>query len=133
MSQENVEKCRRAYEAFNRGDSGGMVAYLAAEFEFVSTGAVPDARGVYRGAEGWIDFLGWLRSEFEEPRVEINELTEAGDQVLVSVTLRGRGKQSGVDTTWDHWHLWTVQDGKVVRGRAFTSKPEALEAAGLRE
>jgi ketosteroid isomerase-like protein len=68
-----------------------------------------------------------------EPRVEINELSEAGDQVLASVTLRGRGKQSGVDTSWDVWHLWTVEDSKLVHGHGFTSKTDALEAAGLRE
>jgi ketosteroid isomerase-like protein len=134
MSQENVEVCRRAYEAFNRGDSEGMVADFAEEFEYVSTGALPDARGVYRGPKGWTDFVGWLRSEFESPRVEINELTEGrGDQVLASVTLRGRGKQSGVEASWDVWHLWTVENGKVVHGHGFTSKTEALEAAGLRE
>ena len=133
MSQENVEMCRRAYEAFNRGDSEGMVADLAEEFEFVPTGALPDARGVYRGPQGYTDFVGWLRSEFDSPRVEINELTEAGDQVLASVTLRGRGKQSGVAASWDIWHVWTVRDGKAVHGQAFTSKAEALQAAGLRE
>jgi hypothetical protein len=49
------------------------------------------------------------------------------------VTLRGRGKQSGVEASWDVWHLWTVEDGKLVHGHGFTSKPEALEAAGLSE
>ena len=29
MSQENVEIVRRAFEAFNRGDSEGMVADIA--------------------------------------------------------------------------------------------------------
>jgi ketosteroid isomerase-like protein len=133
MSQENVEIVRQAYEAFNRRDSEGMVADFADGFEYVSTGALPDARGVYRGPEGWTDFVGWLRSEFESPRVEINDLSEAGDQVLAAVTLRGRGKQSGVDTSWDVWHLWTVQDSKLARGHGFTSKTDALEAAGLRE
>jgi ketosteroid isomerase-like protein len=88
---------------------------------------------VYGGPEGWIEFLEWFRSEFERPRVEIRELIEAGDQVLASVTLRGRGKQSGVEASWDVSHLWTVQDGKVVHGKAFTDRDEALKAAGLSE
>ncbi len=53
--------------------------------------------------------------------------------MLAAVTVRGRGKQSGVETTWDLWHLWTLQDGKVVHGQGFVSREEALEAAGLRE
>jgi ketosteroid isomerase-like protein len=133
MSEENVEMVRRGYEAYNRGDLDGMVADFAPTFEYVTTGAVPDATGVYRGAEGYKEFLGWMRSEFESPRVAVHELIEAGDQVLASVSLRGRGKQSGVETNWDIWHLWTVRDGKVVRGQTFTGSDEALEAAGLSE
>ena len=33
----------------------------------------------------------------------------------------------------DIWHVWTVRGGKVVRGQAFTSREQALEAAGVRE
>jgi ketosteroid isomerase-like protein len=127
MSQENVETARRAYEAFNRGDLEGMVA----DFAYVATGAIPGEGGVYRGPDGWTDFVGWLRSEFESPRVQIRELIEAGDQVLAAVTLRGRGKQSGVDASWDVWNLWTMCEGKVVHGHGFTSRADALEAAGL--
>ena len=133
MSQENVEVVRRAFDAFNRGDPKGMVADFAQNFEYVTTGTIPGARGSYGGPEAWTGFAGWIWSEFEGPRVEIRELIESGDQVLAAVTLRGRGKQSGVETTWDLWHLWTVQDGKVVHGQGFVSREEALEAAGLRE
>jgi ketosteroid isomerase-like protein len=68
--------------------------------------------------------------EFDSPRIEVHDLTEAGDQVLASVTLHGRGKQSGVEASWDVWHLWTIQDGQVVHGRAFASREGALAAAG---
>ena len=60
-------------------------------------------------------------------------MIEAGDQVLVSATFQGRGKQSGVETAWDVWQLWTVQHGKVVHGQGFMSRAEALEAVGLSE
>jgi ketosteroid isomerase-like protein len=74
-----------------------------------------------------------MREEFYDARIEIHELIEVGDQVLAEVTLKGRGKQSGVETSWDVWHLWTMQDGKVVRGQGFARRDEALEAAGLQE
>jgi hypothetical protein len=134
MSEENVEIARRAYEAFNRGDLQAMVADLAPNFEYATTGAIPGMTGVYRGVEGIVEFLDeWMRSEFERPRIEVHELVDAGDQVVAAVTLRGRGKQSGVEASWDVWHVWTVEHGKVVHGQPFTSRAEALEAAGLRE
>jgi len=133
MSQENVEIARRAYEASNRGDFDGMVADFAPNFEYTTTGAIPGMTGVYRTAEGMAEFVEWMLSEFEHPRIEVRELIDAGVHVLGAVTLRGRGKQSGVETSWDLWHVWTVQHGKVVDGRAVLSKEDALEAAGLRE
>jgi ketosteroid isomerase-like protein len=128
-----VELARRAYEAFNRGDSKGMVADLAPAFEYVPTGAIPGVRGVYRGSEGFLDFARWLWDQFENPRIEVLKLTEAGDRVLAEVILRGRGKQSGVEVSWDVWNLWTIRDGQVVHGHAFASREEAQEAAGPSE
>ena len=133
MSQENVEIARRAYEAFNRGDLQAMVADLAPNFEYATTGTIPGMTGVYRGVEGILGFLEWIWSEFERPSMEVHELVDAGDQVMAAVTLRGRGKQSGVETSWDVWHVWTLEHGKVVHGQAFTSRADALEAAGLSE
>jgi ketosteroid isomerase-like protein len=133
MSEENVEIVRRGYEAYNRGDREGMVADLAPEFEYETTGAIPGVRTHYEGPEGWVEGVGWLASEFESPRVEIRELIEAGDQVLALITVRGRGKQSGAEARWDLWQLWTIREGKVVHGQGFLSRAEALEAAGLRE
>lgn len=128
-----MELVRRAYKAFNLGDSSAMVADFAPAFEYVATGAIPGVRGVYRGSEGLLEFAGWLGDQFENPRIEIAKLIEAGDRVLAEVVLRGRGKQSGVEVSWDVWNLWTIQDGRVVHGQAFTSEQKALEAAGLSE
>jgi ketosteroid isomerase-like protein len=72
-------------------------------------------------------------SEFDDASAEIYELTDAGDQVVASITNRGRGKRSGVEVSWDIWQVWSLRDGKVVRGQAFTNREEALEAAGLSE
>jgi uncharacterized protein len=131
MSQENVEIVRRAFEAFNRGDLDGAVSDAAPDIEYIASGAIPGATGVYRGPEGFKRFAGWLREEFDDARIEVNDLIEARDQVVASVTNRGRGKRSGAETSWKLWTLWTLRDGEIVRGQGFTSREEALEAAGL--
>jgi hypothetical protein len=133
MSQENVEIVRRAYEAFNRGDLEAVFADAASDFEYVASGAIPGVGGVYRGPEGFRRFVEGFWGEFDDAREEIHEFIDAGDHVLVSLTQRGRGKQSGVETRWNTWHVWTVRDGEVVRGQGFTSRDEALEAVGLRQ
>jgi uncharacterized protein len=133
MSKENVEVVRRAYEAFNRGDRDAAVADVAADCEYVASGAVPGATGTYRGPEGYKHFTEWLLGEFNDVRVEINETIDAGDRVVVSVTSRGSGKHSGAEASWVTWQVWTLRDGKAVRGEGFSSRRAALEAAGLSE
>ena len=71
--------------------------------------------------------------EFDDPRIEVHELIDAGDRVLASTTLRGHGKQSGADTSSGVCQVWTVRDGSAVRGQGFPSREEALEAVGLPE
>ena len=77
--------------------------------------------------------MGTFWGEYDDVSVEVHELTEAGDQVLASLAVRGSGKQSGAETSWDLWHLWSVRDGKVVSGQGFASRDEALGEAGLEE
>ena len=133
MSQENVEIVRRGYEAFNRGDIDGVIGLLAPDFEYVASGLVPGVGGAYRGADGLRQFAETFWNEFDDPRIEIHELLDAGDQVFASTTMRGHGKQSGAGTSWSVCQVWTVRDGTAVRGQGFPRRQQALEAVGLAE
>ena len=134
MSQENVEIVRKAVETFNEGDvEGSFAGIVAPEFEYIPSGVVPGAEGVFRGPEGWRRVLELFWGEFDEAHVEIRDLVASDDHVVAAQTFRGRGKHSGVETTWDIWQVWTLRDGKAVRGQGFATKSEALAAVGLSE
>jgi uncharacterized protein len=132
MSEENVEMARRGYEAFNRGDIDGAVADFAPDFEYVAAGALPGFGDVARG-RGFRRLVETFWREFDEPNLEVHELIDAGDRVVASTTMRGRGKHSGAETSLDLWVVWTERNGAVVRAQEFESRTEALEAAGLSE
>jgi ketosteroid isomerase-like protein len=136
MSEENVEVVRRMFEAFSRGDIEGAIelADTPPEFEFVPSGAlIPDLASVQRGPDALRRVVETFWAEFDDPRVELHELIDAGDQVFASFTVRGRGKHSGVETSWDPLSVYTVRDGRLVRWMGFTDRHAALEAAGLSE
>jgi ketosteroid isomerase-like protein len=133
MSEENVEIVRSGIEAYSRGDMDRAFADLAPNCRYTASGAIPGRTGVFHGPEGYRQFMDWLRSEFEDARVDVDELLDAGDMVIVGSTIRGRGKHSGVEASWVVWQVWTVRNGKVVRGQGFTDRAEAFEAAGRRE
>lgn len=134
MSQENVEIVRRGYVAFNRGAIDDIALDVARDFEYVPpAGVIPGVMGVYRGPEGFKQWSEAFWGEFDNAHIEIHELIDAGDQVLAALTVRGRGKQSGAESSWTIWELWTVRDGKLAHGQGITSRDEALQAAGLSE
>ena len=93
MSQENVERARRAYEAFNRRDRDDFLALMDEEVEVESR--LVAMEGGYHGHEGvrrwWDDFLG----AFPDYTCEIEELRDLGDVTLCHS--RGWGHSAGSD------------------------------------
>jgi ketosteroid isomerase-like protein len=138
MSEENVELIRRFTEAVDRGDIDGAVAIAnpPPEFEYQPPPRLPWpdlAGGVQRGPEGlrWTLEQFWV--EFDGLHVELRELIDAGDRVFAAATVRGRGKHSGAETSWDVWGVWTVRGCRAVRWQGYTDRAAALEAAWIQE
>ncbi len=132
MSQENVEAVRRGYEHFSAtGD------FLEANFDpdFVwdmSTFPWPE-RQTYPGIEGAREFLAAWLDAWEEWRIELEQLLDAGDDVVAIVRQRGRSKATGLPVDMHFAQLWTLRDGKQIRMRMYADPDAALRAAGLAE
>jgi ketosteroid isomerase-like protein len=91
MSQENVEIVRRAYEAFNLRDRSLAREVLAPEIEIDLTRNVFNPQ-VIRRCEGIEQFMTTLNEVWEDFRFEVEELIDAGDNVVAVVRLVGKGK-----------------------------------------
>ena len=70
---------------------------------------------------------------FDQLLTEIEQSWEKGDTVLVFLRVEGRGHASGAEFELRIGHLWTLRDGRVVCGRGFGDRNQALEAAGISE
>jgi ketosteroid isomerase-like protein len=77
--------------------------------------------------EDWID-------TFDEFWIEPVELIAAGGETVIGV-LRygGRAKLSGLETEETFGAVFTIRNGKIVRGREYSTRDQALKAARLRE
>lgn len=130
MSRENVEVVGRIYDALARGDFDIALSHLHPEIEWHEPPHSPSA-GVYRGHEGVRrSFLGWAAS-WSDYRLDVDDLLEAGDDVLAKCRQRARGRASGVEVEQRLFNVWTLRDGIVVRMRIYHDEAEALEAARL--
>jgi ketosteroid isomerase-like protein len=132
MSQENVEIVCRAFAAFERDGLAGMLPHFDCEIEWTTTDAYIEP-ATYRGYEGVLRYLGTMAREFDGIHLEAQELIDAGDQVVVTWRIHGRGKLSGAPVDITLTSVSFLRDGKIVRVRNYSDKSEALEAVELRE
>ena len=137
MSEENVEIVRRVYDAVARRDTGGVLAFYDPTIEVEGgPGTIGEALGkrVYRGYDGLRAFDREWREAFASIETFCEEAIDAGDKVVTSSKYRARGRGSGIEVDGPlQFGVWTFRDGKIVRVVWFSTRSEALEAAGLSE
>jgi ketosteroid isomerase-like protein len=133
VSQENVETLRQAFEAFASGGIEAVLAFCSTElvaYPFPEWMEMP----VYHGHDGFRELLEGWREGFDDYLPSIDELRDAGDDVVVWLgrnTGRIRGTQIPINQPVGGVHRF--RDGLLVEAHYFLTWREALEAAGLRE
>lgn len=71
---------------------------------------------VYRGHDGFRQFWRDYLSAWEEVEFILDEIIDAGDQVVVFLRLQAKGKASGVQGEFSPYaQLATIRGGKIVR------------------
>jgi uncharacterized protein len=134
MFQENAEFVA---EYLQRAADGGVDAmaefwdpdinWRAAEGAIDDAGELHGPEAVRRYAQDWFDM-------FDDLSVVVEELVDAGDDRVVAVQrMTGRAKVSGIETEIRFSVVYTLRDGKIVEGREYMEKEQALEAVRLRE
>jgi ketosteroid isomerase-like protein len=139
MSQENVEIVRRGFEAFraglSRGDPGAVFdsGLLAPDAEWIPAPNTPGLRPVYRGREGFVEFMRAWTEDFEWS-IDLERVIDAGnDRVVAVFHQRATGMASGAPVELHMALLYDLENGRVIRMRNFLDPAEALESAGLSE
>jgi uncharacterized protein len=125
--EEDVDRLRGAYEAFNEGGVEAIFERLAPGFQVRDRESSPD-RQTRHGKEGIKQLFDSYMEAFDALRLEPEEFIDAGDQIVVSLHQRIRGKGSGAEVVGRIAHVWTMRDGAAHRLRIFSDKERALEA-----
>jgi ketosteroid isomerase-like protein len=133
MSQENVEVVRQYFAAYDEGGLDALAEFWHPEINWRAVEGYLDDAGVIRGPDAMRDYFRQWNEAFDELRAEIEQLTDAGEQVVAAV--RGIGRMKGSDAEVDirYGVVFWIRDGKIVQGREYATGAEALEAAGPRE
>jgi ketosteroid isomerase-like protein len=133
MSEENVERVHRVYDAFNRRDLDDFLASMDPDIELTARFMELEGDPYYRGHDGVREWWRTLLAVFPDFSAEVLEVRDFGDSVLIALRVRGHGADSGVPIDEVLWQASKVRNGKVTWARNFGREADALEAAGLAE
>ena len=132
MSEENVALVRRRFAAALAGDWETALEALDPEVE-IHDFDIPDAGGVYRGHDGYRDWVkrwteGWESTWMEEPQIR----AVGEDCVIALFRMFAKGAHSGLELERDDAVVYRIRGGRIVRIEYFNDQARGLEAAGLR-
>ena len=136
VSEENLDVVRRIYDAAARRDDVVPFEVYAEDIIWDmsnSRRALLAMKPVYHGHEGVRQYWRENLSAFGAIDFEVEELIDAGDQVLAVIREREVGRASGVPVETTHLVVYTLTGGKVIQMQVFDDRQQALEAAGLTE
>lgn len=133
MSEENVDVVRRNIEAYNARDIDAYVDTVAESLVFHSTFGGIEGR-TYRGHAGARQYFRDLADAWRDYSLLADDYVGAGDDVVVGLfRVVADAHRSGIHLERRLGVIYTVRDGKIVGIDSYTTREEALRAAGLSE
>jgi ketosteroid isomerase-like protein len=131
MSEENVERVRESYEFVDREHEPDF-DLAHPDIRWHTRADLPDM-ATYRGHDGVARLMTEWFGAFEDLRVDVEELIDAGDRVVAVLRLHGRARGSTNEVDMSETHVLTMRDGKVTEIHEYPTKAEALKVVGLDE
>jgi ketosteroid isomerase-like protein len=125
---------RRAIEA-NRSDDveaaiDALVALCDPQIEYTSVMTAVESN-TYRGHDGIRRYVRDLANSWEEWSIQAEEVFAVEpDEVIAVFRTRTVGRDSGVAVESRRAAVFALSEGKIVRGRTYPSREEALDAVG---
>jgi len=131
--QANLQLTERAFEAFNAGDTDGILALLDTDVEIYMPTELPNS-GTFRGHAGYLKWTdNWLDA-WENFNVEIRRMEPVGERHVVSHAHQSAtGKGSGSPVEMDMAYMTESRDGKAIALHLYPSVEEARRTARERE
>jgi ketosteroid isomerase-like protein len=130
MPTEGEAAARRFAETITSGDRPAALAVCHPKIEFESMLGLTGNR--YLGHAGINQYFDDVESAWEDWEVDVEQTVEGPDgRVAIVMTMRARGKGSGVSLASRMAHIWTLRDGKLVRNQHFREPERALQVLGV--
>ena len=126
-----MQIARRFAEGWERSEWDTLAELADPDIEMHATvGGVEEGR-VRRGVDAIRRDYEAAEETWDEHRIELEKVIDAGDRVVILHREYMRGKNSGVELELEAAVLIDLNGGRIVRIQGFMDRAAALEAAGL--
>ena len=135
VSAENLEAVRAWVAAINAADADALVELADPDVDYMPyLASVAGVEGSYRGHAGLRQYVRDLADAWRSYHVDIHQLEDLGEHVLMEGRLRAEGRSSGLEVdaemAWLHTFRPGSGPGRYLRLRFFSTRDEAVSAAG---
>jgi len=129
---ENTETIKQGFEAFNNGDSEGVMETWTDDIKWEGSNSddLPGG-GSHEGKEDVMKMLGEIGEHWESFEATPDEFFEDGDTVVVLGHSKGKPKEGGEEIEVPFVHIWRMEDGKGKRVQALTDTLVVARALGV--
>jgi ketosteroid isomerase-like protein len=120
MNLTPLQTVREYYQSLVPGRRQELMEILDPHLVLEVPQCFPGGGGVFHGLKAYIeDFLYGLYGTFD-CEFPVEEILDAGDTVIALGRQRGRVLTTGEPVDVPFAHIWTVRQGRLVRGRMFS-------------
>jgi ketosteroid isomerase-like protein len=131
MTDVNKQVVQRGHEARTTGRIGDWLETLDPDIEWDISG-YPIAGFPQRGS-GRNEFVAHVTkywSLWNDYTQDVKEMIDVGDDVVVVLREHARLRNSDTDLEREVAAVWTIENGRRVRFRAYASREDAMRALG---
>lgn len=124
----NLELVQELYAAFGKRDTDAIRRIFHPEIEWIQNAGFPGG-GTHHGTDTVLtDVFAKFRLEWETWQAIVTEWLDAGDNIIAIGVYRGTFKTTGRSMEAAFAHVYTVQDGRIVKFRQYTDTLKVAEA-----
>jgi ketosteroid isomerase-like protein len=129
MNETNADLVRERFAPMREGDVEALLTLIHPDFEVTTPPGLAAEPDTYRGPEGIRRYFDSFYEIMDRVSFEPHDFIGVGERVVVPVTLRARGRTTGIETTQKLVQVWELRDEKAYRIEVYATLDEAMEAA----
>jgi ketosteroid isomerase-like protein len=133
MTKKNVDIVKNFFDAVPKGDITAARSVLGDNIEWIEPD-VPELwfTGIHRGADAALrEVVEPTFKYVDDFSIMVDEYIDAGDEIIVLGKFLGRGKKTGKNLAIPACFVCRVQNGKIIRFRAYHNTALWLEVLGM--